>query len=427
VNLYMCDEVVHIRYYGRRRELLGVSGREMPQVSDSRVMNTSHPPEAGPPPSGLPLSGVTVVAVEQAVAAPFATRQLADLGARVIKIERPEGDFARGYDRAVLGQSAYFVWLNRGKESVVLDVKTDADREVLDALLDRADVFAQNLSPRAAARLGVTAAQVTQGRPALIACDISGYGHGGGYAERKAYDLLIQAEAGLISITGTEQTPSRAGFSAADIATGMYAYTGILAALYQRRGTGRGQVLEVAMLEALGEWMSFPYLYARYGRTEPPRTGASSATIAPYGPFLVGTGETLIIGLQNDREWAAFCRLVLRRDDLVTDDRFAGNTARVAHLDQLVELITAAFAARSLDEVRRDLDAASIAYAEQRTMAGFAAHPQLAERDRWRTVPTPGGDVEALLPPVTSPSWRARMGRVPALGEHTAAIREWVR
>ena len=371
-----------------------------------------------------PLAGVVVVALEQAVAAPFATRQLADLGARVIKIERPEGDFARGFDRTVHGMSSHFVWLNRGKESIVVDLKQD--REILNALLDRADVFVQNLSPAAAARQGVSARQVTDGRPRLIACDVSGYGPGGPYAERKAYDLLIQSEAGLVSITGTDQTPVKAGISIADIAAGMYAYSGILTALYQRRVTGRGQALEVSMLEALGEWMGYPYLYARYGGAEPPRAGASHATIAPYGPVRTGSGETVVIGLQNDREWPVFCVRVLRDPRLREDARFADNTARVANRKALDELIGAAFAARSYAEITHELDEAGIAYASQRTMAGFATHPQLAARQRWRTVATPGGDVEALLPPVTSDTWDPRMGPVPALGEHTEAIREWL-
>jgi itaconate CoA-transferase len=371
-----------------------------------------------------PLTDVLVVALEQAVAAPFCTRQLADLGARVLKVERPEGDFARGFDRTVHGQSSHFVWLNRGKESIVLDLKRD--REVLDAMLDRADVFVQNLSPGAAGRLGVTGALVTEGRPWLIACDISGYGAGGPYTGRKAYDLLIQNEAGLVSLTGTDAAPAKAGISVADIAAGMYAYSGILAALYQRRATGRGQLLEVSMLEALGEWMGYPYFYARYGGTEPPRAGASHATIAPYGPVRAGSGETIVIGLQNDREWAAFCRLVLRRPELAADPRFADNTVRVAHRAALDELIADAFAAREYAGIARDLDAAGIAHAEQRTMAGFAGHPQLAARGRWRTVRTPRGDVEALLPPLTSPAWQPGMGPVPAAGEHTEPILRWL-
>lgn len=373
---------------------------------------------------GPPLAGIIVVALEQAVAAPFATRQLADLGARVLKVERPEGDFARGYDRTVHGQSSHFIWLNRGKESIVIDLKRD--RGVLDAMLDRADVFVQNLSPAAAERLGVNGQAVARGRPDLIACDISGYGADGPYAGRKAYDLLIQNEAGLVSVTGTDTEPAKAGISIADIAAGMYAYSGILAALYQRRDTGRGQVLEVSMLEALGEWMGYPYFYARYGGTEPPRAGASHSTIAPYGPVRTGSGETIVIGLQNEREWAAFCNVVLHRLDLLADPRFAGNTARVENRAALDELIAGQFAARSYDDIAKDLEAAGIAHAVQRTMAGFAAHPQLAARARWQTVATPGGDVEALLPPVISRSWQPPMGSVPGIGEHTDAIKAWL-
>jgi crotonobetainyl-CoA:carnitine CoA-transferase CaiB-like acyl-CoA transferase len=372
-----------------------------------------------------PLAGVLVVAVEQAVAAPFATRQLADLGARVIKIERPEGDFARGYDETVRGLSSHFVWLNRGKESVVLDLRSPPGRAALSALLDRADVFVQNLSPGAAARAGVCAASVREGRPRLIACDISGYGADGPYSERKAYDLLIQCEAGLVSITGTPSSPAKAGISVADIAAGMYAFSGVLAALYQRRDTGRGQAIEVSMLEALGEWMGYPYLYSRYGGSDPPRAGASHATIAPYGPVRTATGEVINLGIQNEREWLMFCRKVLRQPSLAADPRFAGNGARLAHRAALSEIIAAAFAGRTFDEARRNLDEAGIAYGEQRTMASFAEHPQLRARDRWRAVSTPAGSVDMLLPPVTA-SWQAPMGAVPALGEHTADVLAWL-
>ena len=372
--------------------------------------------------TGRPLDGILVVAVEQAVAVPFATRQLADLGARVIKIERPGGDFARGFDRTVHGQSSHFVWLNRGKESVELDLKQPSGMAAVNALADRADVFVQNLSPAAARRQGVSAAQVTATRPRLIACDVSGYGADGPYAERKAYDLLIQCEAGLVSITGTPDEPAKAGISVADIAAGMYAFNGILTALYQRRDTGRGQAIEISMLEALGEWMGYPYLYSRYGGADPPRSGARHATIAPYGPFRTATGEVLTIGIQNDPEWHAFCTLVLRRGDVAQDRRFAGNAARIESRAELERLVSDAFAARSYDDVVRDLDQARIAWARQRTLAEFCAHPQLAARDRWRTVRTPGGDVEALLPPVTSSAWEPAMGPVPALGEHTESV-----
>jgi itaconate CoA-transferase len=381
-------------------------------------------PVPDPRPDG-PLTGVLVVGIEQAVAAPLATRHLADLGARVIKVERPGGDFARGYDRTVHGQSSHFVWLNRGKESVELDLKAAAGRDALDRLLARADVVVQNLAPAAARRLGVDAAALVERFPALVACDISGYGAGGPYSERKAYDLLIQCEAGLVSVTGTPDEPVKAGISVADIAAGTYAYSGVLAALHQRRRTGRGQALEVSMLEALGEWMGYPYFYARYGGTDPARAGASHSTIAPYGPVPVGSGETVNLGLQNEREWQRFCAVVLERPGLADDPRFAGNAARVAHRAELDALVAAEFARLDLAEVQRRLDAAGIAHAEQRDMAGFAAHPQLAARDRWREVGTEAGPVQALLPPVTA-GWAAPMGRVPAAGEHTAAVLAWL-
>ena len=375
--------------------------------------------------TSLPLAGLLIVAVEQAVAAPFATRQLADLGARVVKVERPGGDFARRFDRTVHGQSSHFIWLNRGKESIELDLRSPSGQRVLTALVDRADVFVQNLSPAAAARAGVTAAALTADRPRLIACDISGYGSGGPYSDRKAYDLLIQNEAGLVSITGSPGEPAKAGISVADIAAGMYAYSGILAALYQRSQTGQGQALEVSMLEALGEWMGYPYLYARYGGSDPPRTGASHATIAPYGPVLAGA-EPIVIGLQNEPEWAAFCAGVLHRPELAVDVRFASNESRVAHRAALDEIVNAAFAARDYASILADLDRAGIAWARQRTMAEFAEHPQLAARNRWRTVRTPAGDIEALLPPVTAPAWESPMGAVPEAGQHTAAILDWL-
>src|SRR5262245_54674679 len=393
-------------------------------VASPRVRGRSaaSQPFAGPP----PLAGVVVVTLEQAVAGPFATRQLADLGARVVKIERPGGDFARGYDRTVHGLASHFVWLNRGKESIELDLKQQAGKKVLHALADRADVFVQNLSPAAAERCGVTARQLTRTRPRLIACDISGYGAGGPYSARKAYDLPIQCEPGLVSVTGTPAAPAKVGISIADIAAGMYAYTGILSALYQRRDTGSGQAIEVSMLEALGEWMGYPYLYSRYGGTDPPRAGASHATIAPYGPVRTGTGETITLGLQNQREWDAFCRTVLRRADLIADPRFGDNAARVTHRQELDGLIAKAFSARAYENIRRDLDRANIAYAQQRTVAEFCDHPQLQARGRWRTVHTPNGDVEALLPPVTASSWQPAMGPVPGIGEHTADVLAWL-
>jgi itaconate CoA-transferase len=363
-----------------------------------------------------------VVSLEQAVAAPFATRQLADLGARVIKIERPEaGDFARDYDRAVLGQASYFVWLNRGKESVELDVKSSRGQRALTALLERADVFVQNLAPGAAARLGLSADSLRARYPRLICCSVSGYGPDGPYAHKKAYDLLVQCEAGLLSVTGTPEVPAKAGISVADIAAGMYAYSGVLTALYERERTGTGSTVEVAMLEALGEWMSQPYLYTVYGGQPPRRTGARHASISPYGPYQAGGGQ-VFLGLQNEREWVVLCREILRQPELAADPRFATNTDRVANDDQLTLIIEAALAAMSADQVADLLDRAGIANARLRTPAEFAAHPQLSARDRWREVATPEGPILALLPPVTVPGRPAAMGAVPALGEHTAAV-----
>ncbi len=369
-----------------------------------------------------PLEGLLVVALEQAVAAPFATRQLADLGARVIKIERAgAGDFARGYDTSVLGQASYFVWLNRGKESVELDVKSDDGRAAMAALLARADVFVQNLAPGAAERLGLGADGLLARHPRLICCSVSGYGPDGPYAGKKAYDLLVQCEAGLLSVTGTPEAPCKAGISVADIAAGMYAYTGVLTALYERERTGRGSSFEVSLLDALGEWMTQPYYYTVYGQAEVRRTGARHASISPYGPYQAGGGE-VFIGLQNEREWAVLCERVLARPDLVSDERFATNPDRVKHDDELTEIIEGVLRSMTPDEVVARLDAAGIASARLRTPAEFAAHPQLEARDRWREAGTPAGPVRALLPPVTVPGREAAMGAVPALGQHTESV-----
>lgn len=371
----------------------------------------------------LPLAGVTVVSLEQAIAAPFATRQLADLGARVIKVERPgAGDFARGYDETVHGISSHFVWVNRGKESLALDVKDEASRDVLERLLARADVFVQNLAPGAADRLGLGAETLRERYPRLIVCGISGYGTTGPYRDKKAYDLLVQCEAGLLSITGTQDAPAKAGIPIADIAAGMYAFTGTLTALYERQVTGVGSAFEVSMLDALGEWMGFPYYFATYGGTPPPRTGARHAAIAPYGPYRVGDGGQVFVGVQNDREWAALCTRVLARPDLVDDARFRTNSLRVAGNERLTELIEAAFADRTADEIVASLDAVGIANARMRTIAEYADHPQHAARDRLRTVDSPVGPLRALLPPVTVTGREAAMGAIPAVGEHTAAI-----
>ncbi|MDT9592173.1 CaiB/BaiF CoA-transferase family protein [Nocardioides zeae] len=372
----------------------------------------------------LPLEGLTVLSLEQAVAAPFATRQLADLGARVIKVERPgAGDFARGYDRTVHGESSYFVWLNRGKESVELDIKDPADRAVLDRVVERADVLVQNLLPGAVDRLGLDAATLRARQPDLVHCSISGYGSSGPYRTKKAYDLLVQCETGVLATTGTPADPSKVGFSVADIATGMYAYSGILAALVQRGITGQGATLEVAMIDALGEWMAQPLNHSVYGGGEPRRTGARHASISPYGPFLAGDGSRVFLGVQNDREWAALCRELLGDAALVEDPRFVHNPERVANDALLAPIIEAALAGLTADEVVARLDEIGIACARLRSPAELAAHPQLEARDRWRDVSTPGGTIRAQLPPVTVQGQEPRMGAVPRLGAHNAAIR----
>jgi crotonobetainyl-CoA:carnitine CoA-transferase CaiB-like acyl-CoA transferase len=370
-----------------------------------------------------PLDGITVVALEQAVAAPFATRQLADLGARVIKVERPgTGDFARGYDRTTLGQSSYFVWLNRGKESIELDLKDLGDLELLTRLIDRADVFLENLGPGAAGRLGLGPGELRAGRPRLICCSVSGYGTDGPYAQKKAYDLLVQCEAGLVMATGSDEAPAKAGVSVADIAAGMYAYSGILTALYDRERTGQGATLHVAMLDALAEWMTQPAYFGHYGQEPPRRTGARHPSIAPYGPFPVRDGQ-VFLGIQNEREWTRFCRDVLHRDDLAADPRFSTNPDRVAHREALDQIISEALAGLDAGEVIAALDTAGIASARLRTADELPGHPQLRARNRWQPVPTPGGEVSALLPPVQVAGQQPVMGRVPALGESTAAIR----
>ena len=370
-----------------------------------------------------PLDGLTVLSLEQAVAAPFTTRQLADLGARVIKIERPGvGDFARGYDTTVRGLSSHFVWLNRSKESLTLDVKHPDAPEVLRRLLDGTDVFVQNLAPGATARLGLSAAALRAAHPRLIVCEISGYGSSGPYRDRKAYDLLVQAEAGLVSITGTPDEPVKVAISVADIAAGMYAYSGILTALLMRHQTGAGTVLEVSMLEALGEWMGYPMYYGTYGDVEPPRTGARHAAIAPYGPFAGGDGEVVYFGVQNEREWRSFCTQVLRRPELAGDRRFASNAARVEHRAALDAEIEGVFDRLPTSEVLERLESACIANARLRTVRQFADHPQLAARDRWHEVVTPAGPIRAPAPPATIDAVEPVMGPVPALGAHTAAI-----
>jgi itaconate CoA-transferase len=375
-----------------------------------------------------PLQGLTVVSLEHAIAAPFATRQLADLGARVIKIERPgTGDFARGYDQRVRGLASHFVWANRSKESLTLDMKHPRAAELLQQLVvDHADCVVQNLAPGAAARLGLGYDTLKARRPDLIVCDISGYGDDpltpGPYRDKKAYDLLIQAESGFLSITGPADEPSKAGLSIADIAAGMYAYSNILAALLQRRIDGLGRRIDISMLEAMAEWMGYPLYYAFDGAAPPPRAGAAHATIYPYGPFPCGCGKTVMLGLQNEREWVQFCEKVLLQPALAQDERFAGNAKRSAQRDLLRTVIVEAFAALTAKQVVERLEAAQIANAELRDMAGLWQHEQLAARGRWREVNTPAGPVPALLPPGMARSDSPRLDAVPALGAHTDAI-----
>ena len=370
----------------------------------------------------LPLAGITVVSLEQAVAAPFATRQLADLGARVIKIERPDvGDFARGYDAAVRGLSSHFVWLNRSKESLTLDLKRAEAIEVLRRLLENADVFVQNLAPGATERLGLITKELRKKYPRLIICDLSGYGSSGPYRNKKAYDMLIQAEAGLISITGTEETPCKVGISVADIACGMYAYSGILTALLVRAKTGEGVAMENSLLDSLAEWMSYAAYYS-FGGSAPPRSGANHATIAPYGPVISGDNKVVYIGLQNEREWKKFCEVVLQSPQLSADPRFDSNAKRVKNRPQLDLAMREVFGKLSAAEIMARLESAQIANARQNTIQEFMEHPQLKARQRWSTVGSPVGPLPALLPPVTMENVETVMKEIPALGQQTDAI-----
>lgn len=371
----------------------------------------------------LPLEGITVLALEQAVAVPFATRQLADLGARVIKVERlGGGDFARDYDATVHGLSSHFVWLNRSKESLTLDLKQPEAKRILCRILETADVFIHNLAPGAVDRLGFDSASVRAAHPRLITCAITGYGSSGPYREKKAYDLLVQCEAGLVSVTGTPDTPSKVGISVADIAAGMYAYSGVLTALYQRERTGMGSAFEVSLFEALGEWMSYPAYFEAYGGIAPARSGASHATIAPYGPFPTGDGQTVFLGLQNEREWQRFCDLVLRQPDLATDPRFRTNADRAANVGDLRAIITEAFRPISGGQVVARLDEAQIANARLNSPRAFWEHPQLQARDRWREVESPAGPLRAMIPPVTMEGVEPRMDPIPDVGEQTEII-----
>ncbi|MDQ0126651.1 itaconate CoA-transferase [Pseudomonas lini] len=372
-----------------------------------------------------PLDGITVISLEHAIAAPFCTRQLADLGARVVKVERPgTGDFARGYDQRVDGLASHFVWTNRSKESLTLDLKQDAAGGILESLLAKADVLVQNLAPGAAARMGLSFEALQARFPRLIVCDISGYGEGGPYEKKKAYDLLIQSEGGFLSVTGGpgEDEMAKAGCSIADIAAGMYAYTGILSALMLREKTGVGSRIDVTMLESLVEWMGYPMYYAYDGAPPPARAGASHATIYPYGPFPTGGGGTVMLGLQNEREWALFCEKVLLDKSLATDERFSANFKRSENREALRQIIVDGFAALSVDEVVERLEDAQIANARVNDMQGVWDHPQLKARDRWREVDSPSGKLPSLLPPGHNTAFTPRMDGVPGLGQHTGGI-----
>ena len=370
-----------------------------------------------------PLEGVTVVSIEQAVAVPYATRQLADLGARVIKIERPSvGDFARGYDDAVRGMSSQFIWLNRSKESLTLDLKQPEAQGVLGGLLGTADVFTQNLAPGAVERLGFGTEALRAAHPRLIVCGVSGYGSTGPYRDRKAYDLLVQAESGLLSITGTEAESVKVPISVADISAGMYAYSGILTALFMRERTGDGAAIEVSMLEALGEWMGFPMYYASDGVHALKRSGARHAAIAPYGPFTGADGEVVFLGVQSEREWKAFCDIVLGRPALAGDARFESNTRRVANRDALLQTIEEVFSGLPTDDIIALLEKAAIAYARLNSVQQFADHPQLRARQRWCDVESPVGPLPAMLPPATIAGVTPRMDAIPDVGQQTDAI-----
>jgi itaconate CoA-transferase len=370
-----------------------------------------------------PLAGITVVSIEQAVAAPFATRQLADLGARVIKVERTgDGDFARRYDTTVHGQASYFVWLNRSKESLALDLKSPHGKEILHQLLAGADVFVQNLAPGAAARMGLDAETLGARYPTLVACTITGYGSKGSWADRKAYDLLVQCQTGLVSLTGTAQEAAKVGISVADIAAGMYAYSGILTALYTRATTGRAPAVDVSLFDALAEWMSQPAYYTRYGGTQPPRVGAQHATIAPYGPYTAADGKDVLLAIQNEREWRALCEQFLARPDLVDDPRFATGSARVVQREELNDLVSERFLCVDSAEAMALLDEANIANSGVNSVTEFLTHPVLAERDRWCDVQIPGAVVQALLPPANLAGISPRMDAVPAAGQHTEDI-----
>lgn len=370
-----------------------------------------------------PLDHILVVALEHAIAAPYCTRQLADLGARVIKVERPEvGDFARAYDQRARGESSHFVWVNRSKESVALDLKNPRDLHALKQIIAKADVLVQNLAPGATSRMGLDAATLRAQHPRLIVCDISGYGNDGPYRDKKAYDLLIQSEAGYLSVTGTPEVPCKSGNSIADIAAGMYAYSNILSALLHREKTGEGSHIDVSMLESLTEWMGFPMYYSMDNAESPPRSSASHATIYPYGPFTAGDGGVVMLGLQIEREWVLFCQDVLLQPELATDARFDSNAKRNAHREELQNIILQVFASLTTPQVIARLETANIANARMNTMADVWAHPQLQARERWMQVDSPAGPLPALLPPGKQTAFDYRMAAIPRVGEHTEAI-----
>ncbi|NLY33299.1 MAG: CoA transferase [Alcaligenaceae bacterium] len=370
-----------------------------------------------------PLEGITVLSLEHAIAAPFCSRQLADLGARVIKVERPGvGDFARNYDERVKGMASHFVWTNRSKESLTLDLKDEAAADVLEKLLPQVDVLVQNLAPGAAARLGLSFEALHEKYPRLIVCDISGYGEGGPYEKKKAYDLLIQSESGFVSVTGSKDEMAKAGCSIADIAAGMYAYTNILSALLLRGKTGKGSRIDVSMLESMVEWMNFPLYYAFEGQEPPVRAGAAHAVIYPYGPFPTGGGQTIMLGLQNEREWKVFCEQVLGKPELAADERFANNTLRTANRDALKQIIVDTFAGMNKDQVIELLETAKIANASVNDMKGVWEHEQLKSRNRWREMDSPVGKLPTLLPPGVNNAYEYRIDAVPGLGEHSEKI-----
>jgi itaconate CoA-transferase len=391
----------------------------MPETEDNTRAEA-----AGTAGDELPLGGLRVVALEQAVAAPLCTRHLVDLGADVVKIERPDGgDIARGYDSVVRGESAYFVWLNQGKRSVSLDLSASGDREVLSRLLGRADVFVHNLGPGSVDRLGFGWDRVHGLWPGLISCGISGYGIDGPYRDRKAFDLLLQGESGLMSLTGTPENPAKVGVSVADISAGMYALSSILVALITKRQTGVGTFIDISMLECLGEWLGAPLLHQLYGGAAPPRAGMRHNMIVPYGPYRVGGNALVNIAVQTTAQWKRFCQLVLEKPELEDDPRYATNESRVANRAGLEETIEAVLSRDSRQAVLARLDAADLPSGALNDLSDVVAHPQLRGRERWAMVQTQNGPVRALSHPMNIQGLRRRPGAVPMLGEHSAQVR----